>query len=272
MTVTHRTMTLAELKTVLDWAADEGWNPGQDDAAAFHAADPQGFFVAVENGTPLAAISVVNHTPEFAFLGLYLCRPDRRGQGIGYSLWQTAMAHARDRSVGLDGVPAQQANYAQSGFVRDGTTVRFTGVLPGGDTVGLRAAQPGDIDALIAREAAASGVAKPRFLRAWFGQTPTRRTFVGAGGMVTVRLCKDGGKVGPLVAASVGEARTLFAAAAAFMGDAPVSVDVPQRNAELTAICLEMGLEPGFETARMYRGPAPSAAPGLYAVATLELG
>ena len=33
--ITFRTATLAELETVLDWAAAEGWNPGIDDAVAF---------------------------------------------------------------------------------------------------------------------------------------------------------------------------------------------------------------------------------------------
>ena len=46
----HRTMTPDDLRTVLDWAAAEGWNPGHDDATAFHAADPEGFFVAEEDG------------------------------------------------------------------------------------------------------------------------------------------------------------------------------------------------------------------------------
>ncbi|MCB1350353.1 MAG: GNAT family N-acetyltransferase, partial [Maritimibacter sp.] len=80
-----------EIGTVLDWAAAEGWNPGLDDAAAFFAADPEGFFVTERDGAPVAAISVVNHAPDMAFLGLYLCRPEWRGQGIGFALWQHAL-------------------------------------------------------------------------------------------------------------------------------------------------------------------------------------
>ena len=76
--IQHRTMSLDELRVVLDWAAEEGWNPGLDDAEAFHAADPEGFFLAIDKGTPVAAISVVNHSDNFAFLGLYLCRPEYR--------------------------------------------------------------------------------------------------------------------------------------------------------------------------------------------------
>ena len=94
-----RPMSAAELETVMSWAADEGWNPGLADARAFHAADPEGFFLTLVNDDPVAAISVVNHDEAHAFLGLYLCRPDWRGRGIGYATWMHAMSHVKQRRV-----------------------------------------------------------------------------------------------------------------------------------------------------------------------------
>ena len=38
-----RTLDEAEVRTVVDWAAAEGWNPGLHDARAFRVADPDGF-------------------------------------------------------------------------------------------------------------------------------------------------------------------------------------------------------------------------------------
>ena len=114
MSVSFRTARADELPLVLSWAEAEGWNPGPDDAAAFFASDPEGFFVADADTGPVAAISVVNHSDAFAFLGLYLCLPEHRGKGIGFGLWQHALAHAGARCVGLDGVPAQQDNYRKS--------------------------------------------------------------------------------------------------------------------------------------------------------------
>jgi len=40
-----RTMKRGEVDLAVDWAASEGWNPGLDDAACFHAADPGGFLI-----------------------------------------------------------------------------------------------------------------------------------------------------------------------------------------------------------------------------------
>ena len=114
--IEYRTASIQDLYLILDWAAEEGWNPGWDDAAAFHAADPKGFFLALDDSEPVAAISVVNHSDTFAFLGLYIALPSHRRKGIGLGLWRHAIKHAGDRTIGLDGVPDQKANYAASDF------------------------------------------------------------------------------------------------------------------------------------------------------------
>jgi len=54
-----RTMTRDELPLALDWAAQEGWNPGLHDAAPFAAADPGGFLMGTIDGVPVAIVSAV---------------------------------------------------------------------------------------------------------------------------------------------------------------------------------------------------------------------
>src|ERR687885_877927 len=111
-----RAMSRRELDIAIDWAAREGWNPGLGDAACFHATDPDGFLMAFRDAEPVATISVVRYGRDFAFLGFYIVRPDLRGRGCGYRLWQAGMARLDGRTVGLDGVIAQQDNYRRSGF------------------------------------------------------------------------------------------------------------------------------------------------------------
>jgi ribosomal protein S18 acetylase RimI-like enzyme len=122
-----RTMNRDEVALAIEWAAEEGWNPGLHDAETFRAADPQGFFVGTLNGEAVAAISVVKYEPGFAFLGLYIVRPEWRGRGLGWALWQHGMTSAAGRRVGLDGVVAQQANYRKSGFELAWRNVRYEG-------------------------------------------------------------------------------------------------------------------------------------------------
>jgi len=68
------------------WADDEGWNPGNTDGLAFHAADPGAFLIGRLDGTPLACISVVRYGAGFGFLGYYIARPEIRGKGYGKAL------------------------------------------------------------------------------------------------------------------------------------------------------------------------------------------
>lgn len=271
-----RHMTLADLETVLEWAADEGWNPGVEDAEAFLAADPEGFFVTEDDGVPVAAISVVNHSPDFAFLGLYLCRPSHRGRGIGYALWQHALEHAGHRTVGLDGVPEQQQNYVRSGFAHAGSTVRYAGKIEPVRDGAIRLARPDEAGQLIAMEAEASGTDKPAYLAAWFTNTGTRKTFVlgkdgKIDGIVTVRKCRTGAKIGPLIASDAAGALRLIRHAADAI-DPALMIDVPAASAALDALCRSLGLDATFHTARMYRGRETSGRRDFFAVATLELG
>ncbi|MCR9158535.1 MAG: GNAT family N-acetyltransferase [Rhodobacteraceae bacterium] len=275
--ITYRTATIAELSHVLEWAADEGWNPGLDDAEAFFAADPEGFFVAVDkSGTPIAAISVVNHAPDFAFLGLYLVRPTHRGKGIGLGLWQHAILHAEDRTIGLDGVEAQQENYRASGFVYSGGTTRFSGKVLAQHAPDIRQMRQDDIPMLIDLEAEASGVTKSDYLESWLSGTAARVTIVhenqdGVCGFCTVRACRVGAKIGPLIASDAAIAQKLVAHAATFF-EASVTLDVPEASTQLTSLCTRLGLEAGFKTARMYRGNAVATNHLNYAVTSLELG
>src|SRR5947199_2727116 len=124
-----RTMRPDEIALAADWAAAEGWNPGLADAACFATGDPGGFLIGELDGAPAATISCVNYDARFAFLGFYIVRPDLRGRGYGLRIWKAGMAHAGDRTVGLDGVVAQQENYRKSGFKLAYANIRYGGVL-----------------------------------------------------------------------------------------------------------------------------------------------
>lgn len=274
--IRHQNATPDQVRLILDWAAAEGWNPGLDDAAAFHTADPDGIFVALDGDLPVAAISVVNHSDAFAFLGLYLCLPSYRGRGIGLALWTHALTHAGARTVGLDGVPAQQGNYQASGFRNAGKTTRYEGALPLAECAQVRPATRADLPDLIEHETAATGWHKPRYLDAWFTPTPTRQTWVleqtgSIKAFATARRCQTGSKLGPFWASGEAEARALLAHVAT-QAPAPLIIDVPGTSTGLDAICRDLAMVPGFETARMYRGPVQQASHPFFGVTTLELG
>lgn len=271
-------MTLDELRDVLGWARAEGWNPGFADAEAFHATDPEGFLLAEIDGAPAAAISVVRHAPDVGFLGLYICRPEHRGRGVGFGLWKAGMARLEGVRVGLDGVVAQQDNYRRSGFALSHRNLRFTGRLAGAPCAEARPIDDALRAAILARDAEVAGYARPAFLHAWMAPCATRHALAlvrdGAlRGYGAIRACVEGSKIGPLFAESRAEAEALLGALAALAPEGPVALDLPEPNAEAVAMVEALGMAPAFETARMWRGPAPAEdLRRVFGVATFELG
>ncbi|MCA8926578.1 MAG: GNAT family N-acetyltransferase [Alphaproteobacteria bacterium] len=276
-TAFFRTGTPSDLATMINWAADEGWNPGLDDANPFFASDPDGFFVAEMDNRSVASISVVNHNADFAFLGFYICHPDYRGQGIGMGLWTHAMAHAGNRTVGLDGVADQEANYAKSGFVRTGASMRMAGSLSPQDDARVRRMQDGDLDRLLMLDAKANGFSRPGFLTSWLAETQSRRSVVlgdadDITGFATLRRCREGVKIGPIVAPTAEDALCLVRAGLALLPADPVIIDVPSENSAFLSALQARGFNDTFATARMYRGAPPQRSSLLQAIATMELG
>ena len=257
-------MERAEVDLAVEWAAREGWNPGLADAAAFHAADPEGFLVSEDSaGEPVACISAVRHGDGLGFVGFYIVAPERRGEGLGIAIWRAGMARLEGRLVGLDGVVDQQDAYARSGFslawrnLRYGADTPRPVDVPGGAAAVVEAATL-PFPALAAYDAELAAGPREPFLRPWLtlpGHVALAAVRDGVpAGLGVVRPCRDGAKIGPLFADDAPTARALFAALAARAPAGPLHLDVPEPNAEAAALAREAGMAPVFETARMYTG------------------
>ncbi|OBY25091.1 GNAT family N-acetyltransferase [Leisingera sp. JC1] len=276
-----RPLAGAEIQTAVDWAAHEGWNPGHRDAACFASVDPEGFWGGFLDGRMIACISVVNYGAAFAFLGFYIVAPEHRGQGYGYALWQKALTHAGGRVVGLDGVVDQQDNYRRSGFALAYRNIRFGGVpgdgaaAPEGFDLSPITAPTAELEALDARVFPAPRTA---FWQQWLGAEG--HVSIAAyqdgslAGFGTLRPCGSGCKIGPLVAVSRPAAEALLARLLQELAvGQEVFLDVPEPHAAAVEMARSLGLEPVFETARMYRGAAPQLETDLiYGVTSFELG
>jgi len=67
--IKFKKLDLNGLKTLVDWAKSEGWNPGPNDAKVFWATDPDGYFGYFLNGEMIGGGSVVSYTGDFGFMG-----------------------------------------------------------------------------------------------------------------------------------------------------------------------------------------------------------
>ena len=266
-----------EIELALDWAAREGWNPGLADAACFAVPDPAGFLLGEIEEAPAATISVINYDERFAFLGFYIVRADLRGRGYGNRIWQCGIAHAGARTIGLDGVPAQQENYKKSGFVLAYRNVRYGGRLSAASAANTLPLTAIPFAALAADDATVFPAARPAFLRAWIsarghiGRALVVERQVRAWGVI--RPCRVGFKIGPRVADDRACAEQLFAALIAAVGGGEIFLDVPEPNHEAAALARSHGLVPVFETARMYTEPIRAIRlERVFGVTSFELG
>lgn len=279
-----RPLDPAEVDIAIDRAAEEGWNPGLDDAGPFRAVDPEGFLGLFVDGSMAVCISAVAYDESFSFIGFYICRKDFRGRGYGKRLWDAAVARLGSRTIGLDGVVAQQANYAKSGFVLAHRNVRYSGnpsvaksgraalVEIGGD------APTRLLDSIVAYDRPLFAGARKDFVRQWIDTSTTRRTIASVEGDAvrgygTVRPCREGFKIGPLFADDEATADAIFTALACPLRDALITLDAPEPNLAASRLVDRHGLRPVFETARMYRGVAPSLPLArIFGITSFELG
>jgi len=269
-----------ELGIAVEWAAQEGWNPGLHDADCFYAADPSGFLIGLLDDEPVATISVVKYGSSFGFLGFYIVKPAHRDRGYGIRIWDAGLKYLQGRTVGLDGVVAQQDNYRKSGFQLAYRNVRYEGRGSG------EAPRPSGIVELssLPFEAVADydrpffPADRTQFLKCWIRQPEGRAVGVlqdgDLAGYGLIRRCRSGYKIGPLFADRPDLAEALFTALTSEIEPAaPVYLDTPQVNRAAVEMAERHGMKVVFETARMYLGEEPNLPlDRLFGVTTFELG
>jgi hypothetical protein len=269
-----------DVQRMAQWAADEGWSPGNTDALAFFCTDPGGFLMGRIDGEPLVSISVVKYGQTFGFLGFYIARPAARGKGHGIQIWRAGMQRLEGRNVGLDGVVAQQYNYRKSGFRLAWNNIRHQGAP-------VDAAPPAGVSLFDARVVPFAALAaydrrffpeeRDTFLASWIS-LPERAAMVAVhegalAGFGVMRNAAGPSRIGPLYAQSPEIANALIAALAKELGAASVALDVPDVNRPAVRLAEQIGLKPAFETARMYTGRNPDVdLAGTYGVTSFELG
>lgn len=278
-----RSATRQEVDLALDWAAREGWNPGLHDATPFHSADADGFLLGLVDGKSVSLISAVRYGQDFGFVGFYIVHPDWRGRGLGWAIWQQAMARLAGRNVALDGVLTEQDNYRRSGFNLAWRNVRYEGrtrMSSSTATTDITLCRLTDqtLESVARYDRGFFPADRSAFLAAWIGQPGSHALGLLRDGRLVasgvIRPCRTGYKIGPLFADDANLAERLFSELQCQVPtDAPLFLDVPECNAEAVALARRLGMQPCFETARMYTGPVPDISlPRTFGITSFELG
>jgi len=285
-----RNMTRAELNVIVEWAANEGWNPGLHDADIFWATDPDAFIAAELNGEMIGGGSIVNYAGVCGFMGFFLIHPQFRGRNYGRQLW----IERRDRLINrldaparieMDGVFQMQSFYAKGGFQFLHRDFRFQGTASAQSNVPASNSTLCDVvdlstlafDEINQYDQTIFMAPRPQFLRRWISQPACHA--LGAThngklvGYTVARPSKTGYKIGPLFAKDPTTARVLFQSLLSRLPHQQVQIDVPECNTAGVEMVKGMGFQEVFGCARMAFGPPlPRPLQNIFGVTTFELG
>ena len=272
-------MRFEDLEMAIDWAAEEGWNPGLYDARCFYATDESGFLKGVLNGEMIASISVVKYGSEFAFLGFYIVKPEYRGQGYGHLLWQEAVKELEGYNVALDGVVNQQPNYKKSGFKLAHRNIRFKGVKgenhPSNQSIDLKKVP---FEHLLEYDRRFFAANRENFLKLWISQPQTKALGIleeqQLKGYGVIRKCRSGYKIGPVFTEDDKKAMQLIQDLISELSEGEnFFLDIPEVNKKAYAITQALSMKSVFETARMYTKGTPDIdLSKIYGITSFELG
>ena len=81
--------------------------------------DRQGIWLAWQDNAPVGCIAAVTYNPDYAFIGLFVVKPEHRGQGIGRRLWHHALKTLSGvQCIGLEAAVQMVGFYERAGFRR----------------------------------------------------------------------------------------------------------------------------------------------------------
>ncbi|WP_420572147.1 GNAT family N-acetyltransferase [Kordia sp.] len=276
-------LDLSDVKTLVTWAQEEGWNPGPNDAEVYFATDPDGFYGFYYKNELIAGGSIVSYHGAYGFMGFFIVKPVYRGQGIGEKLWylrrDTLLSRLhKNAAIGMDGVVAMQPFYKKGGFEIAFKDVRYEkkGISFPVDKH-ITSIKDTDFQAILDYDEKCFGFPRPQFLKPWL-QLPRNKTFKYVEndqlkGFAIVRKANTGYKICPLFADNLNVAEALYQACLNAVNGDLLYIDIPMSNVAAKTLIEKYDASYIFECARMYYGNPPKVdMDKIFGITTFELG
>ncbi len=114
-----RRMTAGDIPAGARFAQIAAWNQTRSDWEMFLRASPEGCFVAEAEDEVVGTVATISYEGRFAWIGMVLVHPERRGKGIGRKLLKAAIDYLTDcriPCIKLDATPQGKPLYAKLGF------------------------------------------------------------------------------------------------------------------------------------------------------------
>ena len=272
-----KTMSPEELTFALDWANNEGWNPGIYDNECYYHTDTKGFLMGEYMGRPIGCIAAIRYSDTYGFIGLFFVEEDFRKQWLGLYLARTALNYLGKRNIGLDGLPDRIETYKRIGFKPAYKIYRYECIGEGNVTSGITDLKDINFEELVKYDTKMFSTPRPEFLKAWINQPESSSLCILKNdkikGYGVIRKCREGFKIGPLFADNEEIAEKLFVALSSSVPNEQIYMDVPEKNKAAINLALRHKMRIGIETIRMYSIKEPAfPVQNVYGFTSFELG
>lgn len=272
-----KNMGRKELSLAIDAAYEHGWHPGRNIEDCFLQVDPDGYIGGYIDGELAGFLSAVAYDDHFGFIGMYLVREAFRGQGYGIQLWNEAMRHLSGRNVGLDSVADKIETYKKVGFLSAYRNLRFSGrgdIAASGASIDLHELP---CSMLLDYDRGKFPADRGRLLACWINIPGSFARGILRDGKLAgygiVRPCQTQYKISPLIADDRDAAEQLYSDLINCIPDMEFYLDVPEVNTEGVMMAKSLGMQPVFETTRMYnRGKPDVDMSKTFGVLSFEMG
>ncbi len=276
-------LDLSGVKTLINWAAAEGWNPGLNDAELFYNTDPNGFYGYFLDEEMIAGGSIVSYNGKFGFMGLFIVKDEFRTQGIGRKIWHERKILLQKRlepnaAKGMDGVVAMQKFYNKGGFKMAFRDIRFGRKGENFEfDINISPIKKEDLAAIYTYDEKCFGVPRKNFLEPWIFQENAHSFKIEKEGhlcgFAVLRKTLEGYKVGPLFADDFVSAEALYRTCLTLAKGENVYLDISENHELANKLVKKYNANYVFECARMYCGAPPKIAlEKVFGITSFELG
>lgn len=279
--VEMRVMTHADVPFGMKLKNIAKWNQLPADWKRFIDLEPEGCFVAVENGEDVGTITTTTYGSKLAWIGMVLVPPEKRRRGIGRALMLKALEYLQAKNmdvIGLDATPMGNKLYLTLEFWEDFRLERRQGKGRAVQAAGVVPVSQADLEAVAKFDASRFGVPRPNVLAHLHKDYPDLAWMARRNGEIRgyamMRPGLNAHQIGPWLAADAQAAEELFKAALNAAADKPIFLDVVVSNTHAMNIVQQYGFELQRPFVRMFLGENkyPANESEMYAICGVEKG
>jgi len=280
--ISLRRMTENDLPAAMELKSLAGWNQTETDWRRCLTLYPAGCVVAVFKDRVVGTVVAADYGPQFLWISMMLVHPEFRRRGIGRRLMEQALANARSWPViGLDATPFGKPLYAKLGFEEGYTIQRMVNPqIPAlENSLGeVRAAREPEWPALYELDRVVFGADRAALLSCLVKELPDAAFALHRDSRLTGACVGRKGsnftQIGPVIAESLADARSLVIAAMKRLAGQPAVIDVPDQQSAFGQWLDSVGFASQRPLWRMFHGQPriTSDVSRQYAIAGPDLG